>query len=102
LIYDEIHHSTETQYQLVKDSLFQFDTTLDANLFMNYARNKVLQLINAVLLIVVLQSPIKESLITALDDVELNTNIQIKTFLSEIREIFQTMIRTVNILSDVD
>eukprot|EP01042_Synura_sphagnicola_P033016 gene33016-42435_t len=46
-----------------------------------------------------------KSLIAALDDVEqfesLDTNIQIKSFIAEIREIFLTMIRTVNIKNEV-
>jgi WASH complex subunit strumpellin len=44
-------------------------------------------------------------LIAALEDVEqfeaVDTSVQIKSFLTEIREIFRTMIRTVNIKSDV-
>lgn len=44
-------------------------------------------------------------LIAALEDVEqfeaVDTNVQIKSFLTEIRDLFRTMIRTVNIKSDV-
>ena len=46
-----------------------------------------------------------QGIITALDDVEnfeaIDTSVQIKTFLGEIREIFTTMIRTVNIKANI-
>ncbi len=46
-----------------------------------------------------------QGLITALEDVEqfevIDTNVQIKSFLQEVREIFRQMIRTVNIKSEI-